>query len=96
MFTRLCHHWRMRQTDLPGSELRGRRTPVIAKGVLKLGLFRSVPCEIRNISSGGVRFVTRKELDLPETFQIRLPTSRRPRLCQRRWQLGRETGVEFI
>lgn len=27
----------MRQTDLPGAELRGRRTPVIAKGILKLG-----------------------------------------------------------
>ena len=86
----------MRQTDLPGAELRGRRTPVIAKGTLKLGFLRSVPCDIRNISSGGVRFATRKEINLPETFSIRLPNSKQPGLCQRRWQLGRETGVEFI
>ena len=86
----------MRQTDLPGAELRGHRTPVIAKGILKLGFLRSVRCDIRNIRSGGVRFATRKEINLRETFSIRMPNSKQPRLCQRRWQLGRETGVEFI
>lgn len=86
----------MRQSDFPGSELRGRRTPVIAKGRLKLGFFRSVPCDIHNISSGGARIATRTPMDLPETFLIRLPNSKRLRACLIRWQNGRETGVEFI
>ena len=86
----------MRKYDSSGPEQRGHRTPVIQKGTLRLGLFKSVPCEIRDVSPGGARIVTPKGMELPEEFSIRFAQAKRARPCLRRWQSGRETGIEFI
>ena len=86
----------MREHNASGPDQRGRRTPVIEKGTLKLGLFKKVQCEIRDLSPGGARIVTPNGMDLPEEFSIRIARQKRARPCLRRWQSGRETGIEFI
>lgn len=77
-------------------ERRGKRKPVTETGTLRLGLFKRMNCELRDVSSGGARFVTPEGVELPEEFYLRMPQFKRPRRCLLRWQSGRETGVEFI
>jgi hypothetical protein len=74
---------------------RGGRKPVTGTGVIKLGLFKRMSCEIRDVSPGGARIVTPEGTDLPERFTMRMPHFKTPRTCIRRWQSGAETGVEF-
>lgn len=81
---------------MTGLERRGRRTPTTETGTIKIGFFRKVTCELRDVSPGGARIVAPEDVDLPEEFSIRTPQFRRARPCIRRWQCGRETGVEFI
>ena len=77
-------------------ERRGQRKPFIETGTLRLGLFKRRTCELRDVSSGGARFITPDDTELPEEFYLRTPHFDRPRRCVLRWQSGRETGVEFI
>jgi hypothetical protein len=74
---------------------RGRRTTLAQSGMIRLGLFRRLPCEIRDVSPGGARIVTPAGVDLPEQFVMHIPQFKKPRTCIRRWQSGCETGVEF-
>lgn len=77
-------------------EQRGRRTPTTETGIIKIGFFKTVPCTIRDISSGGARLVTPDDVELPEEFKLRCDRFKRARPCLRRWESGSETGVEFI
>lgn len=77
-------------------ERRGRRTPTTETGTIKIGFFKKVTCELRDVSPGGARIVVPEDVELPEEFVIRTPHFKRARPCIRRWQSGRETGVEFI
>ena len=77
-------------------ERRGRRAPLTQTGTIKIGLFKKVSCEIRDLSSGGARIIAPDDIDLPEEFYLRTEKKTRLRPCLRRWQSGRETGVEFI
>jgi hypothetical protein len=74
---------------------RGRRTSLTENGMIRLGLFKRLRCEIRDVSPGGARIVTPEGTDLPEQFVMHMPQFKKPRTCIRRWQSGREIGVEF-
>ncbi|KCZ89481.1 PilZ domain-containing protein [Hyphomonas johnsonii] len=74
---------------------RGRRTQLAETGLIRIGLFRKLQCEIRDVSPGGARIVIPEGAELPEEFRMRLPHFKTPRHCIRRWQCGSETGVEF-
>jgi len=74
---------------------RGRRTNLAQSGMIRLGFFKRLPCEIRNVSPGGARIVTPAGVDLPEVFVMHIPNCKKPRTCIRRWQSGSEMGVEF-
>jgi hypothetical protein len=74
---------------------RGYRTSLTETGLIKLGLFKRMSCEIRDVSPGGARIVTPDGTELPEQFVMQMPHFKKPRVCIRRWQSGSETGVEF-
>jgi hypothetical protein len=75
-----------------GSRLRHDNKPA----TIKLGLFKKLQCEVRDVSPGGARLVMPEGFDVPDQFELRLPQFKRPRTCLRRWESGREVGVEFI
>ena len=74
---------------------RGRRTSLASNGMIRLGFFKRMSCEIRDVSPGGARIVTPEGTELPAQFVMHMPQFKRPRTCIRRWQSGTETGVEF-
>jgi hypothetical protein len=75
---------------------RGSRTHVKQTGHIKLGLFKSLEIDVRDVSQGGARLLMPQGVDLPEQFIIRLPQFKRSRTAIRRWQSGQEIGVEFV
>ena len=74
---------------------RGRRTNIAQSGLIRLGFFKRLHCEIRDVSPRGARIVTPEGTELPEQFVMHIPQFKKPRTCIRRWQSGSETGVEF-
>lgn len=74
---------------------RGRRTPTKEMGKIKLGLFKKVECEIKDVSPGGARLILPSDTKLPEKFSLKLPQFKRARDCVRRWESGDMVGVEF-
>jgi len=72
------------------------RVRVQAVGCVRIGWRKSVPCEIRDISSGGARISVAEEFDLPEQFILTSDLFEGRRVCLRRWECGTETGVEFL
>lgn len=75
---------------------RGSRANLNDTGIIKLGMFKRMVCEIQDVSPGGARITLAEGEELPAEFKLRLPISKRPRQCVRRWQSGNEYGVEFI
>lgn len=74
---------------------RGGRQRIADKGQIKLGLFKKLECEIKDLSPGGARIIPPEGAELPETFVMRVPHYKRPRHCVLRWRSGNEVGVEF-
>lgn len=74
---------------------RGRRTPSSEVCKIKLGLFKRIPCEVKDLSPGGARLILPKGVEVPEKFSVKLPQFKRTRNCVRRWQDGNMIGVEF-
>ncbi|MBY9068364.1 PilZ domain-containing protein [Hyphomonas sp. WL0036] len=74
---------------------RGQRIRVEGKVYVRLGLFKRLECELRDISPGGARICLPEGVSLPDEFQMTLPQFKYPRTCMKRWQSGREIGVEF-
>ncbi|MFN7054008.1 PilZ domain-containing protein [Hyphomonas sp.] len=74
---------------------RGVRIRVEGKAYIRVGLFGRMECELRDISPGGARIVLPEGAAVPEEFVMMLPQFRRPRVCMKRWESGREMGVEF-
>ena len=72
------------------------RVPVQAVGTIRIGWRKSIPCEIRDISTGGARIAVAGEVDLPEQFTLTSDLFEGRRVCLRRWECGSETGVEFL
>lgn len=74
---------------------RGARIRVEGKAYIRTGFFRRQECELRDISPGGARLILPEGVDLPDEFVITMPQFRYPRTCMKRWESGREVGVEF-
>lgn len=74
---------------------RGNRMRTDAVGSIKLGLFKRLHCEIRDVSPGGARIVVAEGTKLPAEFVMNFPQFRHPRTCIKRWESGLEVGVEF-
>ena len=75
---------------------RGQRIRVEGTAHVRLGLFKRVECELRDISPGGARICVPEGVDLPEQFVMTLPQFKHPRTCMKRWECGRDMGVEFL
>ncbi len=73
----------------------GQRIPVRSYGAIRLGWFRTLKVEIRDVSPGGARLALPEGVILPDEFVIKMPQFRHPRTCLKRWESGREAGVEF-
>lgn len=74
---------------------RGQRIRVEGRAYVRLGLFKRVECELRDVSPGGARICMPEGVNLPDQFKMDLPQFKRPRVCMKRWECGREIGVEF-
>lgn len=74
---------------------RGQRIPVEGTVYIRLGWFRRLECELRDVSPGGARICVPGRTVLPEQFVMSLPQFKHPRTCIKRWECGREIGVEF-
>lgn len=74
---------------------RGQRIRVEGRAYVRLGLFKRVECELRDVSPGGARICMPEGVSLPDRFRMDLPQFKRPRVCMKRWECGREIGVEF-
>lgn len=74
---------------------RGQRIRVEGKVYVKLGLFKQLECELQDISPGGARISVPDGVTLPDQFVMTLPQFKYPRTCMKRWECGRDVGVEF-
>ena len=74
---------------------RGQRIRVAGRAYVRLGLFKRVECGLRDVSPGGARICMPAGVSLPDQFRMDLPQFKRPRVCMKRWECGREIGVEF-
>lgn len=72
-----------------------RRTAIQSPGAIRLGMFRSVKCDILDVSQGGARLVLEAPAKLPDSFRLKSPDFKRPRACEVRWKRDLEVGVQF-
>lgn len=82
--------------EVDALDRRDVRCPVQATGRLRIGWRKWVDCEIRDISPGGARLVVADGTNLPDQFLLTSSLFKGDKACLRRWECGRETGVEFI
>ena len=82
--------------EVDALDRRDVRCPVQATGRLRIGWRKWVACEIRDISPGGARLVAAGDVELPEQFVLTSCLFEGKKACLRRWECGREIGVEFI
>lgn len=75
---------------------RGRRSKLEGSGKIALGLFRSVPCTVKDVSNSGARLGVREGQKLPRAFWLKIAGYRRKRRAETRWREGDQIGVEFI
>lgn len=80
------------------SHRREKRGPSDRTGTIKLGLFKSVKCEVEDLSASGARLILSDEDELPGHFNLVLMTTGRKRShkCINRWQNENVVGVEFL
>ena len=82
--------------EVEALDRRDVRCPVQAIGRVRIGWGKWVSCEIRDISHGGARIAVTEGMELPEHFILVSALFEGKRVCQRRWECGSETGVEFL
>ncbi len=75
------------------SRASGNRT-----GVIKLGMFKQIECDITDFSVSGAKLSGPDVANLPENFDMTVHGSGKKRKyeCLKRWQRGDTIGVEFI
>lgn len=74
---------------------RGRRSNHEGVGKIVLGLFRSIPCTVTDISNSGARIAIEESHELPDSFWLKVSGYRRKMKAETRWRKGNEVGVEF-
>jgi len=74
---------------------RGRRSAHEGTGKIVLGLFKSVPCTVADVSNSGARIGIDNSQKLPESFWLKIAGYRRKMKAETRWRQGDQVGVEF-
>jgi len=74
---------------------RGRRNKHEGTGKVLLGMFRSVPCTISDLSHSGARICVREDQTIPPSFGLKIFGSRRKMKAETRWRMGDQVGIEF-
>jgi len=84
-------------TNLPPRR-KESRAPGTRIGVVKLGLFKRINCEVTDLSVSGAKLHSDDVSELPETFEISIRGTGKKRSyqCVKRWQDGNSIGVEFV
>ena len=82
----------------PVSHRREKRGPSDRTGTIKLGLFKSIKCDVEDLSASGAKLILDNEDELPSRFNLVLMSTGRKRShkCVNRWQNENQVGVEFI
>lgn len=80
------------------SNRRERRSATGRTAVIKLGMFKSIDCDVKDMSASGARLVLPANAKLPEHFPLKLIGSGKKRIhkCALRWQEENIVGVEFL
>lgn len=75
-----------------------KRGPSERLGTIKLGFFKTITCEVEDLSASGAKIIWTGDLKLPEKFQLQLSGQGRKRShkCMTRWQKDNTAGVEFL
>lgn len=74
------------------------RSTAERSGQIKLGLFKSVTCQVADLSSSGAQLTVPSDIKLPDSFQLSIKGTgkRRTYKCAKRWNRDNVFGVEFI
>ena len=67
-------------------------------GKVKLGLFKTISCEVQDLSASGAQLILSDGVELPKNFDLHLSGNGRKRKhkCINRWQNGNTVGIEFL
>ena len=74
------------------------RAPGRRQGMVKLGLFKRLKCEVTDFSTSGAKLIGDGVAELPETFDLSVRGTGKTRTfsCVKRWQKADTVGVEFV
>ncbi len=80
------------------SHRREKRGPSERTATIKLGLFKSMPCDVEDLSASGARLILSEKKDLPKHFDLIMSGTGRKKThkCVNRWQNENAIGVEFL
>ena len=80
------------------SHRREKRGPTERTATIKLGFFRSMPCEVQDLSASGAKLILDTDKELPKHFDLVMSGSgkKRTHKCVSRWQNDVTVGVEFL
>jgi len=75
-----------------------KRRPTDRNGKVKLGLFKTITCEVQDLSASGAQLILSDGVELPKNFELHLSSTGRKRShkCVSRWQNGNTAGIEFL
>gem|GEM_PF-2838121 len=74
-----------------------KRAPTDRIGTIKLSLFKTITCDVSDLSASGAKITTEDGITLPSKFELKLSGTgkKRSHKCVTRWQKENVFGVEF-
>lgn len=80
------------------SHRREKRGPTERTATIKLGFFKSMSCEVEDLSASGAKLILADDKELPKHFDLIMSGSgqKRTHKCVNRWQNDVTVGVEFL
>jgi len=74
-----------------------KRAPTDRMGTIKLGMFKTIECEVTDLSASGAKITTQDNVKLPANFELKLSGTgkKRSHKCVTRWHKENVFGVEF-
>lgn len=75
-----------------------KRVPNERTATIKLGFFKSIECDVEDLSASGAKLVLSEHKNLPEHFDLVMSGTGRKKThkCVNRWQNENAVGVEFL
>lgn len=71
------------------------RTKILLAGMVSYGGGRTADCAVRDLSPSGARVSCSVAHELPEEFELHLPSRGRAHRVKVHWRVDRELGVSF-